>query len=91
MVSLGAAGALFVNRETALHAQPPAIKVKSTVGAGDAMVAGTVAALVQGLSLEDCARLGTAFSLGALTQIGPRLPPKDTLLAHCAHVTLRAL
>ncbi len=91
VVSMGADGALFVTADAALHAQPPAIEVKSTVGAGDAMVAGTVAALIQGQSLEECARLGTAFSMGALTQIGPRLPPKEVILANQAHVTVRSL
>lgn len=91
VVSMGAEGALFVNQDTAIHAQPPAVEVKSTVGAGDAMVAGIVAGLVQGKSLKDCARLGTAFSLGALSQIGPRLPPKDIVLQHADRVTVRSL
>lgn len=91
VVSLGAAGALFVDGESAIHAQPPLIEVKSTVGAGDAMVAGVVAAWAQGDALQGCARLGTAFSLGALTQIGPRLPPKDAILANQHRVMLRSL
>jgi len=44
VVSLGAAGALFVDREAALAAALPAKKALSTVGAGDAMVAGIAAA-----------------------------------------------
>jgi len=91
VVSLGADGALFVDQDAAVHAQPPAVEVKSTVGAGDAMVAGTVVGLVQAQSLADCARLGTAFSLGALTQIGPRLPPADVVLGNCDRVTVRSL
>ncbi|MGB3495954.1 MAG: 1-phosphofructokinase [Elainellaceae cyanobacterium] len=91
VVSMGADGALFVDRDAAVHAQPPAIEVKSTVGAGDAMVAGTLAGLVQGKSLEDCARLGTAFSMGALTQIGPRLPRTDVVLANQSRVSLRSV
>ena len=39
-VSLGADGALFVDRETALAAALPAKKALSTVGAGDAMSPG---------------------------------------------------
>ncbi|MBE9103266.1 1-phosphofructokinase [Vacuolonema iberomarrocanum] len=91
VVSMGADGALFVDDRSAVHAQPPSVEVKSTVGAGDAMVAGTVTGLVQGQSLEECARLGTAFSMGALTQIGPRLPPKATILENCDRVTVQSI
>ena len=45
VVSLGADGAVFVESGRALHAQPPRVEVASTVGAGDAMVAGALAAL----------------------------------------------
>jgi 1-phosphofructokinase len=75
VVSMGPRGALFVDSDAALLAVPPSITVKSTVGAGDAMVAGIVTATVRGLTSADRARLATAFSLGALGEIGPRLPP----------------
>lgn len=91
VVSMGADGALFVNADTAIHAQPPTVEVKSTVGAGDAMVAGTVAGLVAGKSLADCAQLATAFSIGALGQLGPRLPPMEVIAAMCDRVSLRYL
>jgi 1-phosphofructokinase len=73
-VSMGSEGAVFVARDEALLATPPKITVKSTVGAGDAMVAGIVTGALRGLNLADRARLATAFSLGALSEIGPRLP-----------------
>lgn len=60
VVSMGAKGALFVDRNQAVHAQPPAIDVKSTVGAGDAMVAGIVSGLVNDKSLADCAAFASA-------------------------------
>ncbi|HTJ77716.1 MAG TPA: 1-phosphofructokinase [Rariglobus sp.] len=68
VVSRGAEGACFVTAEEAVSAVPPAVEVRSTVGAGDAMVAGIVAARLRGLSLGEGARLATAFSLAALTQ-----------------------
>lgn len=68
VVSRGAEGACFVTSDEAVTAVPPAIAVRSTVGAGDAMVAGVVAARMDGLSLADTARLATAFSLAALTR-----------------------
>ena len=79
VVSLGGDGALFVNREAALLAHPIPTPLVSTVGAGDAMVAGIVAARIVGLSLTDCARLATAFSAGKLARLGPHLPPPDTV------------
>ena len=90
-VSMGARGALFVEADAAVLAIPPNIAVKSTVGAGDAMVAGLIAGKLQGLDLGGCARLGTAYSLGALGQIGPRLPPPEILLAYAPDVRLRHL
>ncbi len=66
VVSMGKEGACFVTAERAVRAIPPEIEVGSTVGAGDAMVAGIVAAQIRALPLDECARLGTAFSLEAL-------------------------
>ncbi|MBB6099207.1 1-phosphofructokinase [Deinobacterium chartae] len=79
IVSMGERGALFVTADQALRAVPPRVQVISTVGAGDAMVAGTVAARAAGLDLEGTARLATAFSVGAITRPGAHLPPRDEL------------
>ena len=81
VVSLGAEGALFLTPEGAVQAQPPAIEVASTVGAGDALVAGLVAALRAGLDLDETARLAIAFAAGKLTQAGANLPPRATVEA----------
>jgi 1-phosphofructokinase len=69
VVSMGAEGALFVAEQGAVLARPPRIKILSTVGAGDAMVAGTVAAQLRGLDLAETARLATAFSVVALQRL----------------------
>jgi 1-phosphofructokinase len=90
-VSMGPRGALFVTRDEVVHAKPPAIRVKSTVGAGDAMVAGIVAGALRGLDLAGRARLATAFSLGALSEIGPRLPPPATIEAFAEEVDVRRI
>lgn len=73
VVSLGADGALFVREDDAVFASPPPVRVASTVGAGDAMVAGTIAGTLQGLELAEVAALATAFSAVAIAQIGPHL------------------
>jgi 1-phosphofructokinase len=67
VVSMGAEGALFATADGAVMARPPSVRVHSTVGAGDAMVAGLVAARLAGLALDDTARLATAFSVHHLT------------------------
>lgn len=73
VVSMGPKGACFVTANEAVIAQPPDIAVRSTVGAGDAMVAGLVSAHTRGLSLSETARLATAFSVHALTP-NPDMP-----------------
>ena len=90
VVSMGDQGAIFVTADAAVHAAPPRVPIKSTVGAGDAMVAGIVHARMQNLGVEECARLA-AFSLGALGEIGPRLPPRDVIEAFTDRVTTRRI
>lgn len=71
VVSMGGDGALFVDPDRALWARPPRVTVRSTVGAGDAMVAGILDSMIQGQSLDDVARRATACGAYAVTRIGP--------------------
>ncbi|GAA5177577.1 1-phosphofructokinase [Niveibacterium umoris] len=74
VVSMGGDGALFVTAHEALHAHPADITPLSTVGAGDAMVAGIVAGAIETLPLAEQAQLATAFSAAKLARLGPHLP-----------------
>lgn len=91
VVSLGGDGAIFVENGQAIHAQPPSVTVQSTVGAGDAMVAGIVAGQAQNLSLAETARLATAFAAAAITRIGSHLPSADVLQSYIDQVVIRPL
>ena len=91
VVSMGGEGALFVNRQEALLAHPIPTELISTVGAGDAMVAGIVAAQIAGKALADCARLATAFSAGKLARLGPHLPPPDAVRALAQMVQISSI
>ena len=77
VVSLGPEGALFVWEGGVLHARAPAIRVASTVGAGDALVAGLVAGLHAGLDMPGTARLALAFAAGKLARPGANLPGRS--------------
>ncbi|MET0324784.1 MAG: 1-phosphofructokinase [Ilumatobacteraceae bacterium] len=91
IVSLGEHGALFVAEEGAVLARPPQTAVVSTVGAGDSMVAGTIVADCRGLPLAEAARLATACSVVAISQVGPDLDPRrvEELAADVTIETLR--
>jgi 1-phosphofructokinase len=75
IVTLGARGAIVAGKEGMLRVTPPAVVANSTVGAGDAMVAGFVVGKTQGLSLADCARLGTAAATASVVQPGTQAGP----------------
>ncbi len=86
VVSMEANGAVFVDRELALLARPPRIPIASlasTVGAGDAMVAGIVFGLLHDLPLAHLARIATASGAYAVTRIGAgmeNLPDLEKLI-----------
>jgi 1-phosphofructokinase len=91
VVSMGAQGALFAHRREAVIAVPPCVRVTSTAGAGDALLAGTIAGLIRDLPLPETARLATAFAAGALTQVTHALPPLDVVHDLARQVALTTL
>ena len=70
MVSMGKNGVMAGGKSALVAVTPPAIKTNSTVGAGDALVAGFIVGRVRGLALEDSVRLGTAAAAASVTQPG---------------------
>lgn len=89
VVSLGAEGAVFVGDDGAWRARPPPVaRVATTVGAGDALVAGVVAGLHAGLALPEVARLATAFAASKLARVGPHLGPPEERRALSAQVEI---
>jgi 6-phosphofructokinase 2 len=73
VVSLGAAGAMYVTRKGHRHFPAPQVKRKSTVGAGDSMVAGMTWALQKGLGEDEMLRYGIACGTAATLQPGTQL------------------
>lgn len=79
VVSMGSDGAWFVTKEAAVKALPLPVDVATTVGAGDAMVAGVVRGIIIGRELPDIARTATAYSAANIEHIGAGLPSKARL------------
>lgn len=90
-VSMGEKGALLITQQSVVAARPPRIEVKSTVGAGDAMVAGIVAGQLRNMPLATCARLATAFSLDAISHIGSGLSSQQAIDNFMNRVTVEEL
>ena len=83
LVTLGSAGAVLVTDDAAWSATPPPIdKVASTVGAGDATLAGFILAESAGASPAEALRQAVAYGSAAVTLPGSELPaPGDVDIA----------
>jgi 1-phosphofructokinase len=77
VVSLGDKGALAVGRGECLFAEPPEVAVRSTVGAGDAMVAGLTVALENGADLCTALRTAAAAAGAAVGTPGTQAAPLE--------------
>ncbi|WP_019947454.1 1-phosphofructokinase family hexose kinase [Hymenobacter aerophilus] len=73
VVSMGPQGACVVSAEGCDYIPAPSVKKRSTVGAGDSMVAGLVHGLSEGRSLRETARLGVACGTAATMNSGTEL------------------
>lgn len=69
VLSLGAAGVLWVTAGASERLLSPTVPVRSTVGAGDSMLAGIVLRLQQGRPMGEAVRFGVAA--GAATVMNP--------------------
>jgi 6-phosphofructokinase 2 len=77
LVSLGEKGAILFTKDKALKVSSPKVEKKSTVGAGDSMVAGFVLSLSQGKTFEDALRYGVACGTAATMNFGTELCNKN--------------
>lgn len=67
VVSMGAGGALLTDGRTTLYAPSLPVGVYSTVGAGDAMVAGLIRGFGEGMDLKEALRCGVAAAAAAVS------------------------
>lgn len=89
LVTLGPAGACLVTGAGAWAATPPPVTARSTVGAGDAALAGYVMARVDGLPPDERLRRSVALGSAAAATRGSATPAADEVdYARTSVVTL---
>ena len=79
VISLGGDGALFVSKDGCWRAQGLKVAVKSTVGAGDSVVAAMAYAQVKNLSRKEKISLAVAIGAASVMQSGTQ-PPEAELV-----------
>ncbi|MDP4088718.1 MAG: 1-phosphofructokinase [Bacillota bacterium] len=79
VVSLGGDGALFIKKDCAILAHGMKVKVESTVGAGDSMVAALAFAIEQGYCFEETVRLAAACGTASVMTKGTQAAGLDLI------------
>ncbi|MCK0146619.1 1-phosphofructokinase family hexose kinase [Arenibacter sp. F26102] len=77
VVSLGAKGALLATKNLMEHIPAPTVLQKSTIGAGDSMVAGMIVSLLQGKTYSEMVKYGVACGTAATMHEGTQLCNKN--------------
>ncbi|NLP58323.1 1-phosphofructokinase family hexose kinase [Lutibacter sp. B1] len=73
VVSLGARGAFMASKDGVIFQTTPSVKVNSTIGAGDSMVAGLIYALQNNLSPKEVLKWGVACGVATTMSEGTNL------------------
>ena len=91
VVSLGKDGALCVGEEGCFYAPEIPVEVKSTVGAGDALVGGLLYGLVTGGSMREGFRAGAAAGTASVMTEGTQLIIPDDFMRLIQQVQIQEL
>ena len=77
IISMGKDGAMLLTKDVEFTVKPPDVKKRSTVGAGDSMVAGIVLQLSRGKRIEEAFLYGVASGTAATMNLGTELCHKQ--------------
>lgn len=91
VISLGGDGALFISGDGCFKAEGLDVPVKSTVGAGDSVVAAMAYGHSRKLSREEKIRLSVAMGAGSVMQSGTQPPGADLVWELTKQVKLEKL
>ncbi|HDA2721794.1 TPA: 1-phosphofructokinase [Staphylococcus aureus] len=89
IVSLGGDGAIYIDEEISIKAVNPQGKVVNTVGSGDSTVAGMVAGIASGLTIEKAFQ--QAVACGTATAFDEDLATRDAIEKIKSQVTISVL
>ncbi|CAC6887470.1 1-phosphofructokinase [Staphylococcus aureus] len=89
IVSLGGDGAIYIDKEISIKAVNPQGKVVNTVGSGDSTVAGMVAGIASGLTIEKAFQ--QAVACGTATAFDEDLATRDAIEKIKSQVTISVL
>lgn len=79
VVSLGARGAFMASKEGIVYQSTPSISAKSTIGAGDSMVAGLIYGIKNNYSVNDILKWGVACGVATTMSEGTNLASKSNI------------
>lgn len=79
VVSLGARGAFIASAKGIFYKSTPSVKVKSTIGAGDSMVAGLIYGIQNNFSPETILKYGVACGVATTMSEGTNLGSKKNI------------
>ena len=77
VISMGARGVIAISGNEVYYATPPKIRVGSSIGAGDSLVAGITHALSQHCTIEEAILLGVACGTASTLNPGIKLCKKE--------------
>ncbi|WP_373706739.1 1-phosphofructokinase [Neisseria dentiae] len=89
VLSMGENGVNWWHQGRCLHAGAAPVQVKSTVGAGDTLLAGILHGLASGHSQEETLQTAAALAAHAVSQIGFGIPDNERLSALKQHISIR--
>lgn len=87
-VSMGENGALILKENEIFHAMPSEVEVKTTVGAGDAMLSGLILSQIKNFDTKKSIKLATAYSMSSVETVGPYLSSKEEIKNYFDNVTV---
>ena len=81
LISMGKDGMLAVSRDATYKINTPEVTVKTTIGAGDSLVAGFITAYLEGCDFETCARTAVSYGTAAVIDDQSQLPDRERGMA----------